>query len=64
MSVQMHPRTQPTNQAANDLRHALLEAEEKYDLTYGELLWILSEITMSYSAGLLRAERGERQAGE
>lgn len=56
----IHPRTAQVNACANHIREYLAGC----DLTLAETLHALASIQISYATMALRAERGERQAGE
>ena len=58
MSILMHPRTMPVQQAHNDLDKAVSEVISKHpDLTYLELLAILNQIAASWIKYGLKDER-------
>jgi hypothetical protein len=56
-AIRLNSRTVPVTQAELDVKKALLEAEEKHDLTVMELLSILNSASVSIIRSGLRMER-------
>lgn len=63
MSILLHPRTMPVQQAHADLDKAVTEVIGKHpDLTYLELLAILNQVAASWIKWAIREERKPNDA--
>lgn len=61
MSYRMHPREQKVNSAKHDLLEAWMKAYEKYELTTGEMLRVLTEFNSDQVGSIAKyAIREER----
>jgi hypothetical protein len=58
----IHPRCKFEDGARLDIEKAINDASEKYELTYGELWRIFSQISAGYAKYIIRQERGEEYA--
>lgn len=62
--MKLHERELLAERAANELHGAFLELQEKYELTFAEMFYILSERLASLSKSCIRAERYPPKGGD
>ena len=57
MSIKLHVRHEPTIRAGIDISIAIGSAVEKYELTYGEIMRILSDCMCEWAGYQIKNER-------
>lgn len=60
----VHPRTFVTQQASSDLRGALLDVQQRHDLTYAEVFTILADALAEWAKHARRDERHPKRRGK
>ena len=55
--MKLHKRVPVVNTASCEINESVLDAIKKHDLTYGEVIKILSECQSKLATYLIRAER-------
>ena len=62
--MKLHPRTNVVEDAASEFRKFLLDLEQKYDLTYGEMFQMLGQAVGNLAKYQIRAERHPDEPGK